>query len=959
MNIKQIISTIISFVLLHNQSLLAAELAIDASAPKANQAELIKAPNNVPIVNIVNPNSQGVSHNKFSNFNVTPQGIILNNSKAITNTELAGYISYNPKLTGSEAKLILNEVTGTKRTLLQGYTEVAGKSADIIIANPNGISVNGGGFINTPSATLTTGIPAFEGGLLRGFSIGGGGILIDGDGFNANNINKVNLYAKALEFNAKLYGDNLNIVTGENDIALDGVVSPKNKIGSGISLDSTLLGGIYANAITLQSTNKGIGVHLPPEVFAQNSLTLSANGDIVVSKAIAGENLDISSKTHSLSLTGGISANNLSLSAAKHIEIAPNQTLFASNHVTLQSDSLSNLGEINSLDGKGQSTLSVLDRLDNQGLIGGYNLNIKAKDIDNTGAIYSKNNLQVTSDTLDNSGLIRSNESIDLFIASHLTNQQEGVIYSDGDLSISSSPTKEKSNTLTNKGLIQSEKKINITANTLNNIAPSPIFKNSTTSQAKTVSRGGSNNYDIVTTTTQTEIIDIPSDPAMILASDNIHIDVNTLNNAYSLIASDENIVLNAFLANNIGKVIVTTIKTVTNQYRNERYCATSGPSGACFNHKDRAAYRGTFTSTQMERQPLANYGIQAQKSIQGNVVTLNNISSQLGDSLNDQQLQSKLAAMENLEDGTLSLQKAGTYLEASNEKALALLGADSDILDALSQVTTNEKLLNFKEGLETLKNSLGEIIEADKISIESLEATLASIRTSGILTDNVSLLVSALETSISQLKNNLATSETYLANFETIDASLAKPEDIKNHEQSLIDTNHEIKSLLIENSLIISTLDTTGLSNKFEQTSDLIRSEVNTALAQQTNVEHKIITANEGLYQTNTHHALSQTSPVSYTANNSAIIDGITLPKGKYGLFLLNKASDHPYLIESNPLYTNYQKFISSDYMLSKLDFRPENTQKRLGDAMYETQLVTQSIIKLSGNRYLAGYSS
>ena len=433
MNIKQIISTIISFVLLHNQSLLAAELAIDASAPKANQAELIKAPNNVPIVNIVNPNSQGVSHNKFSNFNVTPQGITLNNSKAITNTELAGYISYNPKLTGSEAKLILNEVTGTKRTFLQGYTEVAGKSADIIIANPNGISVNGGGFINTPSATLTTGIPAFEGGLLRGFSIGGGGILIDGDGFNANNINKVNLYAKALEFNAKLYGDNLNIVTGENDIALDGVVSPKNKIGSGISLDSTLLGGIYANAITLQSTNKGIGVHLPPEVFAQNSLTLSANGDIVVSKAIAGENLDISSKTHSLSLTGGISANNLSLSAAKHIEIAPNQTLFASNHVTLQSDSLSNLGEINSLDGKGQSTLSVLDRLDNQGLIGGYNLNIKAKDIDNTGAIYSKNNLQVTSDTLDNFGLIRSNESIDLFIASHLTNQQEGVIYSDGD----------------------------------------------------------------------------------------------------------------------------------------------------------------------------------------------------------------------------------------------------------------------------------------------------------------------------------------------------------------------------------------------------------------------------------------------------------------------------------------------------------------------------------------------
>lgn len=152
---RQVVSVIVSIILTLNQTLIAAELTVDVKAPKSNQAELLKAPSGVPIVNIVTPNSQGLSHNKFSNFNVDQQGLILNNAKTVTNTQLAGYISYNPNLTGNAAKLILNEVTGTSKTLLQGYTEVAGQAADVIIANPNGISINGGGFINTPNATLT------------------------------------------------------------------------------------------------------------------------------------------------------------------------------------------------------------------------------------------------------------------------------------------------------------------------------------------------------------------------------------------------------------------------------------------------------------------------------------------------------------------------------------------------------------------------------------------------------------------------------------------------------------------------------------------------------------------------------------------------------------------------------------------------------------------------------------
>jgi len=166
MSTKQVTTVIFNILLVFTQTLLAANIQVDHTAPSSNQATLIKAPNNIPIINIVKPNSSGLSHNKFKSYSVEKQGVILNNSNQAVNTQLSGFIPLNENLRGSSASLILNEVTGTSKTLLNGFTEVAGQSADVIVANPNGISVNGGGFINTPKATLTTGNPLIASGLL-------------------------------------------------------------------------------------------------------------------------------------------------------------------------------------------------------------------------------------------------------------------------------------------------------------------------------------------------------------------------------------------------------------------------------------------------------------------------------------------------------------------------------------------------------------------------------------------------------------------------------------------------------------------------------------------------------------------------------------------------------------------------------------------------------------------------
>ena len=158
------------------------------TAPKANQptagsTTTSSTGKSVPSINIVAPNSAGVSHNIYNQFNVGPNGLILNNATQAGQSQIGGQLGANPNFTGGHyASLILNEVTGGSASSLQGYIEIFGHSADFILANPAGVTCNGCGFINTPRVTLTTGTPNLDAnGGLSGFTVGGSGqISIEG-----------------------------------------------------------------------------------------------------------------------------------------------------------------------------------------------------------------------------------------------------------------------------------------------------------------------------------------------------------------------------------------------------------------------------------------------------------------------------------------------------------------------------------------------------------------------------------------------------------------------------------------------------------------------------------------------------------------------------------------------------------------------------------------------------------
>ncbi len=330
---RQSISVILSATLL-SSSLSANPLTVDNSVPLANRPSLDTTANGVPLVNIVTPNASGMSHNKFSDFNVNPVGLILNNATTASQTQLGGWVQGNANLGTTPARVILNEVTGTSRTYLRGYSEVAGHAADVIIANPNGVTINGGGFINTPRATITTGTPDVGGGY--GLNVRRGDILIEGDGMVSENIDRVDLYTKALQLNAQLHAKRLDVITGENDISADGsTYTPQNGAKTQeYSIDSSALGGIYANAITLIATDHGVGVNLPEITYASDSLTLNADGHIVLGAAVSDKTVASTSK--SLTVNGLLrSGTDMDLKATDTLKVSSNSVILSGGDITI------------------------------------------------------------------------------------------------------------------------------------------------------------------------------------------------------------------------------------------------------------------------------------------------------------------------------------------------------------------------------------------------------------------------------------------------------------------------------------------------------------------------------------------------------------------------------------------------------------------------------------------------
>ncbi|WP_260866178.1 filamentous hemagglutinin N-terminal domain-containing protein [Burkholderia gladioli] len=279
--------------------------------------------NGRPIVNIA-PAVGGVSNNTYSSFNVSKAGADLNN-------------------VGINARTIVNQVTSTNPSLLQGNVNVLGPRANVILANPNGVTVDGGSFTNTGHVVLSTGQVGFTdltlapGVVQRNvvLTTDRGAITIGPGGLSGTLVN-LDLIAKQLSINGPVTNDftsstsGIRAIVGDSTATYDTSFSPSDNghdwlIGTSspgtqsnaVAVDITAAGGLTAGRVQLIVTDQGAGVHSLGKIYANaGDVVVTANGDIAIADGSLKAERDVA-----LTTPGTVSMQGAQVSAANNVTI--------------------------------------------------------------------------------------------------------------------------------------------------------------------------------------------------------------------------------------------------------------------------------------------------------------------------------------------------------------------------------------------------------------------------------------------------------------------------------------------------------------------------------------------------------------------------------------------------------------------------------------------------------------
>ncbi|WP_413226880.1 filamentous hemagglutinin N-terminal domain-containing protein [Burkholderia sp. AU33545] len=311
-------------------------------------------------VNIA-PSVGGVSNNTYSSFNVSKAGADLNN-------------------VGINARTIVNQVTSTNPSLIQGNINVLGPRANVILANPNGITIDGGSFTNTGHVVLSTGQVSFSdltlapGVVQRNvvLTTDRGTIAIGPGGLSGTLVN-LDLIAKQLSINGPIANDftsstsGIRAIVGDSTTTYDtsfspsdnghdwliGTASPATK-SNAVAVDITAAGGLTAGRVQLIVTDQGAGVRSLGKIYANaGDVVVSASGDITVADGSLKAERDVVLTTPgTVSLQGAqvTAANNATVQAgniALSDDTTGQTTLSAGNTVNLTSSgAISNTGSL-------------------------------------------------------------------------------------------------------------------------------------------------------------------------------------------------------------------------------------------------------------------------------------------------------------------------------------------------------------------------------------------------------------------------------------------------------------------------------------------------------------------------------------------------------------------------------------------------------------------------------------
>ncbi|RQQ55420.1 filamentous hemagglutinin N-terminal domain-containing protein [Burkholderia stagnalis] len=404
------------------------QLVVDPNA--ADRPVVKSAANGTPIVDIAEANSAGISHNRFLDYNVGAAGLVLNNSVAGAHTQLAGDIGGNALLNGRSASIILNQVTGGNASVLAGTTEVAGQSARVIVANPNGISVNGGSFVNANRVSLVAGATEFDGqGNIARFRTDDGRIAIEGAGLDAYGMDQLDLVSRGLKVDGAVHGNKLVAVAQQGTAAIEGakpqiVSGPANGVTPDVAIDVSESGSLHADAVTLVGTSAKTGVRIAGTVDAPaGSLSLASSGTARIERSGRVQ-------ADTLAIQGGL--DNDGTVSGNTVDVAGNLGNGGSirgGDVRLSGD-VDNRGEIG-----GERALEVMGSLNNDGTVRGGDVKV-AGNVVNQGSVTSGGALDIMGH-LTNNGAASLVDGRDVQVTGDVVN--EGTVNGDGALKVNGS----------------------------------------------------------------------------------------------------------------------------------------------------------------------------------------------------------------------------------------------------------------------------------------------------------------------------------------------------------------------------------------------------------------------------------------------------------------------------------------------------------------------------------------
>jgi filamentous hemagglutinin len=456
--------------------------------------QIDRAANDVPIVNIAAPNSGGLSHNKYTDYNVNQQGLILNNATGSQNgvfqTQIGGLINDNANLKNSgAASVILNEVTSNNISQINGYTEIAGKKADLILANPNGIQMNGAGFINVSRLTAIVGSSnqfnpnpndlTFS---LSNHSQINSGFLpkltIQGAGLDLEAVSATDLVASMMEIVAPIYGGNneVNLRTGDqtfnyaNKAVSSDNSSPGSNLPDQLAIDASALGKIQAGRIYIIASKEGFGIKWDADMLASRSgINIDNQGNITYNN-IASEvgNIEVTSRKGSITQTGisqtKDSGSDLKLNAFGNI-INSGQFLSARNINLETSTTFRNEGSITNFSSN-DFIIKAADLVNLGTLAANRDLKIEATStITNSKELVAGRVLELTAVAITNDDSIYGNSKISITATNSLTNNKDIISIGTG----TDDGINIIAKTLNNNKQIAAKKNLTISSDQLNN----------------------------------------------------------------------------------------------------------------------------------------------------------------------------------------------------------------------------------------------------------------------------------------------------------------------------------------------------------------------------------------------------------------------------------------------------------------------------------------------------------